>query len=285
MPAASGKKRFWNMVFRISLIVLIAAVAVLGVVVWKYWSADHEYKSVAQEAFDSDANASGALAGYAINWEYLRSVNPDIVAWIYVPGTVINYPVVHTGDNDTYLATSFNGDRPFGIHPGTIFLDAANKGDFSDTNNVMYGHHMDDGSMFACLSTQLSDESEFNAHRTVFVFTPAMNYRCTSFSLVLTTGWDSLAQTSFKDSEERRSYIASIEERSAVQPSGGAPAPSSVEKMFVLSTCDYTQYNGRAVLFTQVAETARPSSAQGEVSAAPDDLAAVQDAAAAAGES
>lgn len=247
-------------VFRICAVVLAIALILLGALAWRYWVEDQAYRNLANVAFDSGANTSGQLSDFSIDWDYLRSINPDVVAWIYVPGTPIDYPVVHTDDNETYLSLNFSRDPSMGVYPGTIFLDESNHGDFTDRNNVMYGHHMNDGSMFACLSRQLSDESEFNANRAVYVFTPEVNYRCESFSLVLTTGQDSLAQTSFRDAAEFASFLQEIEARSVVQPDGGMPGAMGVSKMFMLSTCDYTQSNGRAVLFARVVEYAPPGS-------------------------
>jgi sortase B len=276
--AAQKKSKCWRIVFWVALVVCVASLVALGTIVYMYWHADHTYKDIAENAFDTQQTTQQTtLADMTVDWSYLRSVNPDVVAWVYIPGTNVNYPVVHTDDNDTYLATSFNGERPFGVHPGTIFLDAGNNSDFSDANNVMYGHHMDDGSMFASLSTQLTNQDEFNSHRTVYVLTPNMNYACTTFSLVLTTGWDLLVETSFGSADSRTAYIQDKEDRSVVQPSEGMPVASSITKLFTLSTCDYTQNNGRAVLFSAVTDSVVPHSADA-TAINPDDANAVNSA-------
>lgn len=270
------KSNRWRVVFWVALTVCIVSVGALGFIGYMYWHEDQTYKEIAGNAFDTQQTT---LADMTVDWTYLRSINPDIVAWVYIPGTNVNYPVVHTDDNDTYLATSFNGDQPVGVHPGTIFLDMGNKADFSDANNVMYGHHMDDGSMFACLSTQLSDQTEFSSHRTVYVLTPNMNYKCSTFSLVMTTGWDLLVETTFSNADLRTAYIKDKEERSVVQPTEGMPDASKITKLFTFSTCDYSQNNGRAVLFTQVTDSAVPNSADSSAAVNPDDASAVKGAA------
>ena len=248
--------------------VTCAALVAVGVIIWSYWYADHQYNKLSDAAVDTSvmdtpAAASDeelALAGMKVDWAYLRSVNPDVVAWIYVPGTPIDYPVVHTTDDSTYLHQSFDGGTGISASSGTIFLEADDTGTFSDQNNIMYGHHMNNGSMFACLSKQFTDEDEFNADRTIYVFTPTMNYKCQSFALVLTDGSDTLAQTSFATPADMASYIADKESRSVVQPTEGMPDPTGIDKLFTLATCDYTQSNGRAILFARVVLAVPPAS-------------------------
>lgn len=267
-PVPPRKKRTgWRIVFWISLVIFLIAVGALAYIGWGYFSSDKGYKDVAEHAFvvmDESAASSVedetilSLGDLDVDWEYLRSVNPDIVAWVYVPGTRINYPVVQAKDNEKYLNIDFNLTTS---RNGAIFLDAANSPSFTDMNNVLYGHHMNDGSMFACISDDFISNEEFNKHRAVYVLTPSLNYKCTSFSVVLTTGSDLLVQTAFANSEERSKYIQDKIDRSVVQPSEGMPKLDDVKQLFTLSTCDYTQNDGRAVLFTYVVDTAAPASA------------------------
>lgn len=265
---ANKKKRgrsIWRVIFWISLIAFLGAMAALGYIAWGYFSSDQGYKQVASSAFvvsdstEEDVTEEGlTLADLEVDWDYLKSVNSDVVAWVYMPGTRINYPVVQGKDNEEYLWTDFNLQSS---RNGSVFLDSANNAAFTDMNNVLYGHHMNDGSMFACISNDFVNSEEFNKHRTLYVLTPHLNYKCTSFSVVVTDGWDLLVQTSFKDEEDRMSYVQDKIDRSAVQPSEGMPKAADIKQLFTLSTCDYTRDNGRAVLFSQVVDTAVPKSA------------------------
>lgn len=277
----------WRVVFWISLIVFLGAIAALGYIAWGYISSDQGYKQVADEAFvvkDSTVSSAGSLeeagltlSSLEVDWDYLKSVNPDIVAWVYMPGTRINYPVVQGKDNEEYLWTDFNRTSS---RNGSIFLDSTNSPTFTDMNNVLYGHHMNDGSMFACISNDLRNTEEFNKHRSIFVLTPQLNYQCTTFAVVITDGWDLLVQTTFKDAEDRTSYIQDKIDRSTAQPSEGMPKASEIERLFTFSTCDYTQNNGRAVLFSYVADTAVPhanASASSHVEVSSEDLEALEE--------
>ena len=82
--------------------------------------------------------------------------------------------------------------------------------------------------------------------------------------MVVTDGWDLLVQTTFKDPEDRASYIQDKIDRSVVQPSEGMPTAANIKQVFTFSTCDYTRDNGRAVLFSYTADTAVPKSVPAE---------------------
>lgn len=98
----------------------------------------------------------------------LNTENHDIYAWIYVPDTNISLPVAQSSDDDNfYLDHDVNKDYSF---PGTIFSQAMNKKDFSDRVTVLYGHNMNDGSMFANLH-YFGDRDFFDTHPYFYIFT------------------------------------------------------------------------------------------------------------------
>ena len=83
-----------------------------------------------------------------IDFDGLRAINKDIVAWIQIPGIGVDYPVVQGKDNDHYLHYTFDGKAN---KAGSIFLDYRNRKDFTDSKVILYGHNMKDGSMFSNL--------------------------------------------------------------------------------------------------------------------------------------
>ena len=86
-----------------------------------------------------------------IDFNALKRQNPDVVAWIRIEGTNVDYPVLRSGDDkdeDYYLDHDFKGNEGY---PGSIYIQKANAEDFSDVVTVLYGHNMDDWSMFASL--------------------------------------------------------------------------------------------------------------------------------------
>lgn len=104
-----------------------------------------------------------------VKFEELQAVNPDIYAWITVPGTVIDYPILqHASDNTYYLMHNIDGSYGY---PGCIYTENMNSKDFTDNNTVIYGHNMKNGSMFAQLH-KFEDPDFFNENREVLIYLP-----------------------------------------------------------------------------------------------------------------
>ena len=89
---------------------------------------------------EPDAEPDGYLK---IDFEGLQAVNPDVIAWIDIPGLSISYPVVQGTDNAYYLHHLFTGEYN---GSGSIFADWHNQPDFADPNTIVYGHNMKNGS-------------------------------------------------------------------------------------------------------------------------------------------
>ena len=166
-------------------VVLIAAICVfcyagynLFHIYTEYKKGTDEYNSITQMAVterDPDGEAAGPEAGSElkapmdIDFASLKSVNNDVVGWIYVEAVPdINYPIVHGKDNETYLHRTYEKNYNFA---GTIFVDYENKGDFSDCNTIVYGHNMKNGSMFACLN-KFKKEEYYKEYKDVWLMTP-----------------------------------------------------------------------------------------------------------------
>ena len=249
------------------LLIFIACLVGLGFIAAQYIIQRMSNQDLADRVvLYEDANG-GDLAKMTIDWDTLRAECPDIVAWITVPNTVINYPIVQGPDNDYYLHRSYDGSATWASTGGTIFLDSSNTNDFSDQNNILYGHHMIDGSMFAELASW-GNQDAFNEHRTIYVLTPTMNYRLTTFSNVLTTGTDAIIQTKFSTAESFTEYVQDKMNRSVVEAPSfthswdniteSVPRAELIGKMFMLVTCEYSRNDGRACICAYVAEQAAP---------------------------
>jgi sortase B len=95
-------------VFIVSIVVFVGALAALGAIGYQYWAQQNAYSGL-EEYAEVDDNSNLALSDLKVDWDGLRAINPDIVAWVYVPGTPINYPVVQGSDNQEYLHKAFDG--------------------------------------------------------------------------------------------------------------------------------------------------------------------------------
>lgn len=104
-----------------------------------------------------------------IDFVALKEENPDIYAWIQIPGTKIDYPILcRQGDNAFYLDHSYTGKKKA---EGAIFTEDLNSQDFTDPNTVIYGHNMKNGSMFRDLH-KYSDKAFFEDYQKVIIYMP-----------------------------------------------------------------------------------------------------------------
>lgn len=239
----------WFWVFLIAVVVLVGSLGILGIISWSYFQGQQKYEAIATEHFDLDASDLGPLAEIEVDWSSLLAANPDTVAWIYVPNTQINYPVVRGGDNEYYLTHDFDGEAGWLANFGAIFMDYRNEPDWTDQAYFIYGHHMNDGSMFADIAG-MADQSEFDESRTIYLLTPRGNYRLRSFTLLHCAADDPLVQTTFGTPDELTDYIQDKIDRSIVD-AGSIPEAAEITKAFAFATCDEDS-GGRYILYAYV---------------------------------
>lgn len=104
-----------------------------------------------------------------LDWDALHTENADIYAWIYIPGTQIDYPILqHATEQDYYLDHNLDGSTGY---PGCIYTQLRNKKDFTDFATIIYGHNMKDGTMFQNLHNY-EDKEFFDANPYIYIYTP-----------------------------------------------------------------------------------------------------------------
>lgn len=96
-----------------------------------------------------------------------RDINADIYAWIYIPNTKVDYPILqHATDDEYYLDHDMNGEK---VSAGSIFTQHYNDKDFNDNHTVIYGHNMRNGSMFKTLHYYM-EESFFESNPYIYLY-------------------------------------------------------------------------------------------------------------------
>ncbi len=252
------KRRLWSVVLVLSVLVLLVCLVVLGMIAWSYYSGTRLYDEVARSA--NVATEANALAEITVDWDALFAQNPDTVAWIYMPGTPIDYPVVQGEDDEEYLYTDFTGNYQGLASLGAIFLSAVNSDDFSDACNYLYGHRLNNGTMFGSL-VKLQDQDVFDETRTLYILTPTCNYRCSTIALDIVANTEtSIIQPNFLDSATMANYLQ--ERIDAASAKADDIDLASISKVFALITCGNSSATTRAVLFAGVMESAVPVNAE-----------------------
>ena len=240
----------------ICILLMLVLLAVLGCCVWQIVGITDEYQAgeevyeeleqyivmpeippVETTADEEPVEAEAAQIQWPeVEFDALAQVNGDIVGWIYIPGTVINYPVVQGEDNEYYLKHLFDGKTN---SSGCIYLDCGAEGDFTSMNSVLHGHHMKNGSMFAGIC-KYKDQSYFDEHPTAMLLTPDGNYLVEFFSgyvcEVAADAWDYDFDEAWLDKRIRSSYF------------DADVVPTTEDHILTLSTCCYDFKDARFVL-------------------------------------
>lgn len=108
----------------------------------------------------------------------LRQINPDVLGWIYIPDTVVSYPLMQTDDRDEYLNKAWDGTAN---SSGSIFLEQKNNRSLTDFNTIIYGHHMTNGTMFGALK-YYKDQAYADSHPYIYVCTADRIFRYRVFA-------------------------------------------------------------------------------------------------------
>lgn len=111
-------------------------------------------------------------------FEELLKINPDVCAWVTIDNTKIDYPVVQGETNLTYINQDVYGSFALA---GSIFLDSRNSRDYTDTYNLLYGHHMENSKMFGDLDL-FEDEAFFGQNRTGTLILPEKAFKLEIFA-------------------------------------------------------------------------------------------------------
>lgn len=171
----------------------------------------------------------------SVDWESLKSINPDIIGWISIEGTEISYPVVQGTDNDYYLKHTFEGTQNAA---GSIFIDYMNSKSLEDCNTVVYGHNMKNGSMFGLLRKYFQDQESVPG-KYIWLCTPEKNWRYEIFSSH-TVAADGNVYTLFSAHDDQ--FQAYVEQMKAESLVDYGVAVSKEDRVITLSTCtgDYS---------------------------------------------
>lgn len=176
-----------------------------------------------------------------VDFDALLAENEDVVGWLYCEDTNIHYPVVQGKDNDYYLHHGYDRKES---RAGAIFVDAENRPGFADSNTILYGHHMKNGSMFAHLA-DFADQEFFDAHPVMWLLTPEQTFKVELLGGYLTSA-DSDSYTIFTGAcEEFDEYLEGAAADSDVQAETETPCDG---RYIMLSTCEYDFADARYVL-------------------------------------
>lgn len=203
-----------------------------------------------------------------MDFSALRQQNPDVLGWILIPGTRVSYPVVQGTDNSYYLDHTWRGGKN---SVGAIFMECRNSGDLSDFNTIIYGHRMNNRSMFGTLS-QYKSRSYWQAHPYVYLTDDSGTHRYEIFAAGEVSVDSDVYRLGLRSDSSRQSFLDSCLALSALNT---GVTPHTYDKVLTLSTCTgnghATRWVVQAVCPGQAPETPEtPETPQEEPTPQPD---------------
>ncbi|MDY5845898.1 MAG: class B sortase [Bariatricus sp.] len=237
----------------VSKIILIIALAVFAYsafqlfeIYYGYHEGEAEYEEIEKAAISIDNEEDDR---YRVDFDALKEINPDVVAWIrFDEPAIINYPVVQGQDNEEYLHKTFKG---YDNTVGSIFVNVDNNPDFSDRNTIIYGHHMNNGTMFNELE-KYEDKEFWEKYPCFYIYTPdgaQLKYHIYSVGIVKDVADNYMYQ--FADDDIYQKFLNTTKE-SALYDTGIIPDLTS--KIVTLSTCTKANNDERLVVHGLLAE-------------------------------
>lgn len=244
-------------------LLLILCLAIAGFSAWKlygyfrgYRDGEKEYEELTQYVKISDdhgENNNGKKkkqdkCPITVDFASLQAINADIVAWIYIPDTGVNYPVVQGEDNEYYLHHTFERKDNFS---GAIFMDVTCQSDFSSDNSILFGHNLKTGEMFGALKklydTNYNADADWKEHPDIWVVTPelAMEYRIFAAREISVERDTDVYMVDFAQREDYQLWVQQQKEASLYETDTDI---STGEPMLTLSTCTSDSEDGRFVV-------------------------------------
>ena len=226
-------------------VVLFMSLIALFIGVYAFWDTHQVFEIASSEGYavykpDSSNNLS---------FEELKLKNKDVFAWIDVYGTKIDYPIVQGQDNSEYLNKTVLGDFSTA---GSIFLDHRNDKEFTDFQDILYGHYMAERKMFGDMEL-FKDKSFFDTHKYGVIHRadkPSIGIEF--FAFMKTVGTDKTILSPAKLKEEKSDLVKHIYESATYSRDIDF---SNNENIIILDTCDLSITNGRYILAGKLTNT------------------------------
>lgn len=253
------KIKWFNLflVILIEVLLLVYVYSLINITIWNYenYKTKNEINIInnivipnnnENENNNENNNESKEIDLNNINFDELKKMNDNVVGWIEVKGTNINYPFVQTSDNSFYLNHSFDKTKN---NTGWLFLDYRNNNEEFDKNNIIYGHNIKSGYMFGTLNNILlsSWQSNSNYHVITIAKEKSISYWQT-FSVYTVPSTTDYIEVNFQNNNDFINFTNLIKNRSKYN--FNVPLDEN-DKILTLSTC-YKDSSNRTVLHAKL---------------------------------
>lgn len=176
-----------------------------------------------------------------MDFSALQEVNDDVLGWILIPWTKISYPVVQGSDNSYYLNHTW---RNTSSSVGAIFMDYRCSQDLNDFNTILYGHRMNNGSMFAGLK-YYKQKSYYREHPVIYLTTDRGSFQYEIFSVYEGSPSGESYRLGLKNTASKQAFLDAAVEASLYDT---GVTPTVNDYILTLSTCTGNGHSKRLIV-------------------------------------
>ena len=231
----------------VNFIALLLILMVMFLSCYMLWDSNQVYQAADAKNYE----AYIPTEKHTKSFEELQKINPDTIGWIRINETNVNYPLLQAEDDDTYMNTDAEGKYSLS---GSIFLHCANKPDFSDFNNMIYGHHMEKHMMFGDIG-EFTNQNFFNKHHYGNLYYDGINHGIEFIAIMQLDAYNERAFNVCISEEAKQEYIKLIDSNSLYKRNVQI---SPNDHLVILTTCTSDMTNGRNVLVGKITNKTYP---------------------------
>lgn len=221
------KRTIQNILLAIFIITFVVSGIILANWYMRMGNAEEKYEELAELYTNTNDDGEDEGVSNIVDFEQLEDINSDIVAWIKIDNTSINYPVMQTTDNSYYLSKNFYKEDE---SSGSIFMDYRSK--ITDKNIVVYGHNIKKGTMFADLVNIY--EGDLGTDVNIYLYTSDRMMKFKVFSSYCTTQEEYSVDTTISKSNFKE-FKQTVAEKSEIEFTGNYETASQI---ITLYTCN-----------------------------------------------
>ena len=241
MAMTIQRRSFQLIHLMIDLMILLLILSMVAFAGYSLWDSDQVFKAADKFQYERYKPSEDGKS-----FEELQRINPEVIAWLTVYGTNIDYPVTQGENNMKYVNTDAEGQYSLS---GAIFLDSNNKSDFKDFNNIFYGHHMEKQTMFGEIET-FSNKDTFESHRYGNLYFNEKDHGVEFFAFVHTDAYNRQVFTP-NITEEKQEYLDNLMANAIQSREIGV---SIHDNIVLLTTCSGASTNGRDILVGRITD-------------------------------
>ncbi len=231
----------------VDFITLVLVVSVILLASYSLWDANQVYQAAESTVYEAYIPDEGDTRSF----DELRAINPEVMGWLRVNDTHINYPLLQAEDNSKYVNADAEGNYSLS---GAIFLHCANAPNFTDFNSVIYGHHMEKNKMFGDIGL-FSERDFFDSHPYGNLFFQGKDHGVEFFAFLLVDAYDDVFLISADEIDAQKAYLDGIYQKAMyVRPS----LVTTQDRLVLLSTCTTEITNGRHILVGRLTDEVYP---------------------------